>query len=153
MTAAVDHGVVGPVVGRASHLLREVPLHVLMIGVMVVSMLQSSPVISVLGAAVLLGASVVCAALSRSRQHLREHVLDLWAMALVLVVFLPSSTGSTSDHSHVLSVPSMVLFGLIATLWALARVWLVLGQKTWRTAVISGGVTAVGLAVMAAFCR
>jgi hypothetical protein len=128
-----------------------------MIGVMVVSMIEESVVVSVLGAALLLAASVVCAALSRSRQHLREHILDLWAMALVLVVFLPSSSSSSSSsasaHSHVLAVPSMALFMSISVLWALARVWLLLGHKPWRSAVASGAVTAAGLAAMAAFCR
>jgi len=156
MTAAVDGGAGRPLAGSQSRLLREVPLHGLMIGVMVVSMIEESVVVSVLGAALLLAASVVCAALSRSRQHLREHILDLWAMALVLVVFLPSSSSSSSSasaHSHVLAVPSMALFMSISVLWALARVWLLLGHKPWRSAVASGAVTAAGLAAMAAFCR
>ena len=153
MTAAVDGGAGRPLAGSQSRLLREVPLHGLMIGVMVVSMIEESVVVSVLGAALLLAASVVCAALSRSRQHLREHILDLWAMALVLVVFLPSTSSSASAHSHVLAVPSMALFMSISVLWALARVWLLLGHKPWRSAVASGAVTAAGLAAMAAFCR
>ena len=154
MTVAVGRdGTARSLVGPASHVLREAPVHGLMIGVMVVTMLEDSVVLSVLGAALLLATSVVCAALSRSREHLREHVIDLWGMALVLIVFLPSTSASGSAHGHALTVSSMALFVSITMVWALARVWLLLGQKTWRTPVVSGVVTAAGLVVMAAFCR
>jgi hypothetical protein len=71
-------------------------VHLIMLAVMAGTMVAHSPLASIAGAAVLVAASVVCAALSRSRSHLREHVLDLWAMALVLVVLLAAETAGAA---------------------------------------------------------
>lgn len=125
-------------------------MHALMIAVMAATMLVHSALVSVAGAAVLVAASIVCSALSRSRAFLREHVIDLWAMALVLLAFLP--TGRIEGH-HAVSMPSLAAFAVIVLAWAAARVWVVLqGHRARRVAVASGGLTAVGLAVMALVC-
>lgn len=125
-------------------------MHALMIAVMGIAMLSHSALVSVAGAAVLVVASIVCAALSRSRVFLREHVLDLWAMALVLVVFLPHS--AVTGH-HVVAVPALAMFCVIVVAWAVARGWLALQRRSeWPGVVASGALTGLGLAAMAVFC-
>ena len=157
MTLSVDAG--SPVLRRpqhvraTAHVLREAPVHALMVAVMAVTMLEGSSVIAVLGSLVLLAASIVCAAFCRTRPFLREHVVDLWAMALVILVFLPTAASSGSSHAHVVAMPSTVLFATIVGSWVIARVWLVRGERGWRTSLLSAAVTAAGLGVMLAFCR
>lgn len=125
-------------------------MHALMIAVMAAAMLSHSALVSVAGAGVLVTASIVCSALSRSRVFLREHVVDLWAMALVLLAFLPAAR--VAGH-HAVSVPALAAFGVVALGWAAARVWIAVHRhESWRVAVASGGLTAIGLAVMALFC-
>ena len=135
------------------HAMREAPVHALMVVVMAVTMLGGTSVIAVLGSLVLLAASIVCAAFSRTRPFLREHVVDLWAMALVILVFLPTGASSGSSHAHVIALPSTVLFGAIVGSWVIARVWLGRGETGWRTSLLSAAVTAVGLGAMLVFCR
>lgn len=134
------------------HVLREAPVHALMLAIMAVTMLEGSSAIALLGSLVLLAASIACAAFCRTRPFLREHVVDLWAMALVILILLPTGASSGSAHAHVVAMPSTVLFGAIVGSWVIARVWLARSEKGRRTSLLSAAVTAVGLAVMLAFC-
>ena len=121
-----------------------------MLGVMVAAMASHSALASIAGAALLVAVSVPCAALSRTREPFRAHVLDLWAMALVLLASVPSHPGG----HHGVTVPSGWAFAAIVAAWAAARVWLGMhgGGVRVRGAVASGAVTGAGLAVMALFC-
>ena len=133
-----------------AHLRREAPVHVLMLGVMAGAMLSHAPLASIAGAALLVAVSVPCAAVSRSRPYFRAHVVDLWAMALVLLAFVPSHP---VGH-HAVSVPVGWAFAAIVTAWAGARVWLgMLGPVPARAAAVaSGAVTGLGLIAMAVLC-
>ena len=134
------------------HIAREAPTHALMIAVMVWAMVSGSALVSVLGAGMLVAASIVCAALLRARPFLRDHVVDLWAMALVLLVFLPH--GSAVGH-HAMTLQSGPAFAAIMVAWGGARVWLArryLAPAQWRMPVASGALTGAGLALMALLC-
>ena len=134
-----------------AHLRREAPLHALMLGVMVVAMASHSPLASIAGAALLVVVSVPCAALSRTRTPFRAHVLDLWAMALALLLFLPQ--GVMTGQHHAVTVHSGWAFAAVGAAWLAARVWLALREATARrVAFASGGMTAAGLVAMAAVC-
>ncbi|MCU1578033.1 MAG: hypothetical protein JWP19_237 [Rhodoglobus sp.] len=135
----------------AAHLLREAPTHALMVAVMAAAIALHSPLVSIASAGLLVIASVVCARLSRGMPFLREHVIDLWAMALTFLVFLPH--GSTLGH-HALAVPAAGAFAIVVVAWGFARAWLTLGRPdaAWRVAMASGAFTGVGLAVMVLFC-
>ena len=136
--------------GVAGHLRREAPLHALMLGVMAAAMVSHSAFASIAGAALLVVVSVPCSAVSRSRPGFRAHVLDLWAMALVLLAFIPSHP---VGH-HAVSVQSGWAFAAIAAAWGLGRVWLgMLGSAAARrVAVASGALTGLGLIAMAVLC-
>lgn len=130
----------------------EVAAHAFMIAVMVIAMVSGSVLASIAGAVVLIAASAVVAAFSRRNVYLREHVVDLWAMALVLLVFLPR--GAAAGH-HVITLESGVAFGVVLAAWLAARVWLGRSHVTrsaWRVAVASAALTGAGLIVMAVLC-
>ncbi|MCU1411250.1 MAG: hypothetical protein JWR04_1957 [Rhodoglobus sp.] len=133
-----------------AHLRREAPVHALMLGVMAGAMLSHSPFASIAGAALLVVVSVPCAALSRSRTYFRAHVVDLWAMALVLLAFVPSHP---VGH-HAVSVPVGWAFAVVVTAWAGVRVWLGMHGSgvARRAAAASGGLTALGLVAMGVLC-
>ena len=121
-----------------------------MIAVMGAAMVTQSALVSVAGSAVLVAASMVCAGLSRGRVWLREHVLDLWAMALTLLAFLPHGA---AGH-HAVTVPSGVAFVVVLAAWCLGRVALVVVSRgrEWRMPATSAAVTLAGLALMPALC-
>ena len=139
-------------------------MHALMLGVMVVAMLAHSALASIAGAVLLVAVSVPCAALSRARPFLRAHVVDLWAMALVMLALLPRHgvpdqlavphTSGTHVSGHLVSghLAAVVTFAVIALAWAGARVWLGTTDGARRAAAASGSLTAAGLAAMAVFC-
>jgi hypothetical protein len=81
-----------------------------MLGVMVVAMMSHSALVAIAGAALLVAVSVPCAALSRARQFLRAHVLDLWAMALVLLALLPQHPVRGGHHALAVQPGSMAVF-------------------------------------------
>ena len=134
------------------HLKQESATHALMIVVMAVAMISGSPAVTVAGAVVLIAASMLCAALSRSHIFLREHVVDLWAMALVFLVYLPASASTGGGHAHVLQIPQPLFFAAVVVLWLGARVGLARVRGQWRMSLLSAVVTGAGLAIMAAFC-
>ena len=125
-------------------------MHVLMLGVMAAAMASHSSSASLAGAALLVAVSVPCAALSRARPFLRAHVLDLWAMSLAFVAFLPWN----GVGHHAVTVPSGWAFAVVVAAWAAARLWLGMrgAAMPWPRAVASGGLTAAGLVAMAVAC-
>ena len=123
-----------------------------MIVVMAWAMVSGSALATVVGSGMLLLASIVCAALVRSRPFLREHVVDLWAMALVLLVFVPH--GNAVGH-HAMTLQSGPAFAAVVVAWGGVRVWLMrryLPPAQWRMPVASGALTGAGLALMALLC-
>lgn len=134
-------------------LAREASIHALMLGVMVPAMLWPSALLSVAGAGVLVLASAVCARLSPVRPHLREHIVDLWAMALLLVELAPGAAAGTG-HGHAVALPVGATVGVVLTAWAAARFALVrrLRPSGFVLPVASAGITATGLVVMVALC-
>ena len=145
---ALQAGVARPI--WAAHLRREAPLHALMLGVMAAAMASHSGFASIAGAALLVVVSVPCSALSRSRPYFRAHVLDLWAMALALLAFVPSHP---VGH-HAVALQSGWTFAAIVAAWGVGRVWIGMrgAGPAGRAAVASGGLTAAGLVAMAVFC-
>jgi hypothetical protein len=135
----------------AAHLLREAPAHALTVAVMAAAIALHSPLVSIASAGLLVMASVVCAGLARVMPFLREHVVDLWAMALAFLVFLPH--GSALGH-HALAVPAAGAFAVVVVAWGAVRAWLTLARAdaAWRVAIVSGAFTGAGLAAMALFC-
>lgn len=121
-----------------------------MLGVMAAAMASHSAIASIAGAALLVVVSVPCAALSRSSDPFRAHVLDLWAMALALLAFIPWG----GRGHHVVTLQSGWTFAAIVAAWAVARVWLGRrgGAMPRAGVVASGGLTAAGLAAMAVLC-
>ena len=121
-----------------------------MLGVMAAAMASATPFASIAGAALLVVVSVPCAALSRTRSPFRAHVVDLWAMALALVAFLPWG----GRGHHVVTLQSGWTFAAVVVAWAVARLWLGMRgsamPRGW--AVASGGLTAAGLVAMAVLC-
>ncbi len=126
-----------------------------MILVMGAAMLTQSVAASVAGAALLIVVSVVMAAFSRAHAWLRVHMLDLWAMALVLIVMLPR--GASAGH-HSLAVPALAAFIVVFVGWSALRVMLArherLGQQRGLRpgALVSAATTAAGLSAMALLC-
>lgn len=134
-----------------AHLRREVPFHALMLGVMAVAMASPSAVASLAATALLVVVSVPCAALSRRRTYLRAHVLDLWAMALVLLAALPPGSAAGGHHGAMV-VPGWMM-GAVIGAWLVARVALAAGYpRGWRVAAASGGITGAGLVLMVLIC-
>lgn len=121
-----------------------------MLGVMAAAMASPTAFASIAGAALLVVVSVPCAALSRARDPFRAHVLDLWAMALALLAFVPWG----GRGHHVVTLQSGWTFAVIVAAWAAGRVWLGMrGSAMPRAAVVaSGGLTAAGLVAMAVLC-
>lgn len=140
---------------RLTHLRREVPLHAVMVGVMAFGMLSHSAAASVLGAGVLVTVSVPCAAFSRRHPFLRAQLLDLWAMAVVMLVACTTTSIAGSHHgdSAGLALPETFMCAIVIAAWAAARVSLARPPRREPSApwgsVASGGVTAVGLLAMA----
>jgi len=137
-------------VDGVAHLRREVPFHALMLGVMAAAMASHSVLASLAGAALLVVVSVPCSAVSRALPDFRAHVLDLWAMALALLAFVP--WGRVGHHA--VTLQSGWAFAAIVAAWAASRVWL--GRRgaahARRAAAASGALTGAGLAAMAVFC-
>lgn len=128
-------------------------MHALMLAVMVLVMAWPSATLSVAGTAVLVTASVPCAMLSRTHPHLREHVVDLWAMALLLVVLVPDApTGGA--HGHGVLLPALPATVALLLGWAAVRYLLLrsLPPARWVLPAASAGVTATGMLAMLALC-
>jgi hypothetical protein len=144
-------------------------LHALMIAVMAWSMLiVPTAAAALLGAMILIVASVPCAPIARRSAAGWRHIVDLWAMAGVLIVTAASASpavspftlpaemgGMTHGASVSLASPSVVALAIAAG-WLACRLALttLAGRRGERMARLRHGaaaVTAAGLGLMLAF--
>lgn len=116
---------------------------------MAATMLTHSALASIAGAALLVVVSVPCAALSRRWSFLHEHVVDLWAMALLMLALVPRA--SVVGH-HALSVDAGWAAALVVGGWLGIRAWLAVRRRPRWSALPSAVVTAAGLGLMVAVC-
>jgi hypothetical protein len=122
--------------------------HAVMAGAMAFGMLGGHSAARMLAAAAaLVVTSLACARRARSEPMFREHLADLWAMALVLVALAP---GHVVGHSHGILPHGLVGLALIGAGWALVRALLARGR--WLRALPTALVFVVGFALMAMFC-
>jgi hypothetical protein len=122
--------------------------HAVMAGAMVFAMAGGHSAARMLAAsAALIVTSFACARKARSEPMFREHLADLWAMALVLVALAP---GHVDGHSHGILPHGLVGLALIGAGWMLVRALLARGR--WPRALPSALVFVVGFALMAMFC-
>ncbi|ODU63377.1 MAG: hypothetical protein BGO97_04570 [Micrococcales bacterium 70-64] len=119
-----------------------------MLGVMVGAMAAHAAIASIAGAALLVVVSVPCAAASRRWSFLRAHVLDLWAMALLMLALVPRA--SVVGGHHALALDTGWAAALILAGWLAVRARLAL--RTPRASTVSAAVTAAGLVLMLALC-
>ena len=112
-------------------------------------MVSCSVLASVAGAMLLVAVSIVCAGFSRTHRFLRTHVLDLWAMALVMIAVLPRD--GTGGH-HSVEVPASATTLIVIVGWALARIALAARAQRGTVDAASAAVTGAGLLVMAVIC-
>lgn len=130
----------------------EVPLHLLMAGAMVPAMVWPSAALSVASAALLVVVSIACARYSRRSPFLREHIVDLWAMALLLILLAPSAP--VSGHGHGVRIDAGFALAAVVAGWVVARVLLMRrmpASERLRPA-LSSGLTAVGIGIMLGVC-
>ncbi|HEY5319616.1 MAG TPA: hypothetical protein VIJ76_01950 [Galbitalea sp.] len=130
--------------------------HVVMVAVMAYTMLgERSPLKCLVGAAVLIAASVAMAPLARWSAAYRGHVLDFWAMALSMLALLPHSALAAGEHAHsALSLGGVTAFLGVSAVWFGARVVVAVAGRDGRApaSLLSVALTAVGLALTLAFC-
>jgi hypothetical protein len=119
-----------------------------MTGVMLAAMLSRSSLITLAGAAMLLAISLPCAALSRGRPHLREHVVDLWAMGLALLAMLLVPVTSTTHHGGGLALDPTRATCAIAVAWLVLRGVIATRGRTHAVAILTAVATAAGLVAM-----
>lgn len=115
---------------------------------MAATMLAHSALASIAGAALLVVVSVPCAALSRRWSFLHAHVVDLWAMALLMLALVPRA--SVVGGHHALALDTGWAAALILAGWLAVRARLAL--RTPRASTVSAAVTAAGLVLMLALC-
>jgi hypothetical protein len=128
----------------------------------------------------LIATSIAYAPRSRTDVAFREHLVDLWVMALVLLACLPGHQGAEGggahtvhDHFSLPGGPALVCVALAAWIAArivlarrgargvgrsggVARGWGVRGRdfvRGWsRTSLVSAALVAASVALMLAFC-
>lgn len=148
----------------------DLGLHALMLGVMASTMIIApSAGSALLGAAVLIAASVPCAPIARRSASGWRHIVDLWAMAGLLLVAATSVSpaevvemggmGSMGGMAHgagmVLASPSTGGLAVVAG-WLACRLLLMAGavrrgERMGRLGLGSAGFAAVGFDLMLAF--
>jgi hypothetical protein len=144
---------------RALVAVRALPPHLVMVSAMAITMIGGHTALrSLLGVAILVGGSLVCAPIARTVVVYREHVVDYWVMALVLVVLLPRPTeGLLPDaavHSHAaLDIAGAPAIAGILAAWLCLRAAIVLVRRDrWRASLASAAPTVAGLALMLLVC-
>jgi hypothetical protein len=114
----------------------------------------------------LVATSVAYAPRARVDVVFREHLVDLWVMALVLVTCLPSqhaagtlAPGSHGLHDHFSLPGGPALVVIVLAAWAAARLALArrgqgcIPSRGWsRASLVSGAIVAASLALMLAVC-
>jgi hypothetical protein len=125
-----------------------------MIIIMVPSMALRSAPAALAGAALLIVTSMVCAALSRTRRFLLVHIVDLWAMALMMIGMVSHvsaaapQSAALGHHGSAQALPVALVLAVIVTAWAAARVAIALRAAVGAADVVSAALTATGLVVM-----
>lgn len=129
---------------------REAAPHAVMVAVMLATMLgEHTALRSMLGAGVLLAASLFWVRRARTSTSAWCHIADFWAMALVLVAL--AAPPVTGHHSH--GTPSVALsLAMIVSGWLVARVLLVRGSAAPVVGAASAAVAGLGLVVMVVVC-
>ncbi len=119
-----------------------------MLGAMVVGMVGAHSAVRMLAAsAALIVTSFACARRARTDPMWREHLADLWGMALVFVAVAP---GHVAGHAHGALPRGVVGVCLIGLGWALVRV--VLARHRWRRALPTALLFVAGALPMAMLC-
>jgi hypothetical protein len=123
-----------------------------MVGAMAFTMLGSHSAGRMLVAsAALILTSVACARRARTETRFREHIVDLWAMALVLIALIARHGGYTSaGHEHALLPQGMPGVAVVTAGWLAART--LLARSRWARSIPSAAAFLTGLAAMAMLC-
>lgn len=104
-----------------------------------------------LAAAVLVVTSVVCAPLARADPAFRDHIIDLWAMVMILISLMPSYPHAPlAYHEHMMLPQGPVGMVAIVFGWALGRI--LLGRRRWRSATPSGVIFLLATVLMIGLC-
>jgi hypothetical protein len=118
-----------------------------------------SPAKCLVGAAVLIVASIGLAPSARRRVSARLAIADYWAMAGAMLVLLPHTDIGDSPNLHThgdaLQAPGLPVFLAIVAVWALVRViaGVRIPDARGRASVVGAVLTAIGFVVTFAFCR
>jgi hypothetical protein len=122
-----------------------------MVGAMAFAMLGSHSAWRMLGAsAALILTSVVCARRARTEPRFREHIVDLWAMALVLIALTARHGYPSAGHEHFLLPQGVPGVAVVTAGWLAARTLLARGR--WARSIPSAAAFLTGLAAMAMLC-
>ena len=123
--------------------------HAIMVGAMAFAMVGGHSAVRMLAAsAALIVTSLVCARRARSEPMFREHLADLWGMALVLVALAP---GHIEGHTHAVLPHGPLGLAIVAVGWMLVRSLLARGR--WLRALPSASLFVIGTGAMAMLCN
>jgi hypothetical protein len=123
--------------------------HALMIAVMLWTMIGAHSALRCLAGALVMVASAVAYSPGARRSALHwDHIVDLWAMALLLLACLGTGTTASGVHVHLLQLPHPQTTAAVTVLWLGARLAL-LRLSGWRRArLVGAAVTLAGLVLM-----
>jgi len=134
----------------ASRIADVVLPHALMVAVMVVTMAGGhSPLTAIGGAALLVLASLGYGVVARvaSSEAAWAHIVDLWAMALVLVLTVSAPLGHA--HGSAGAAPAAANLWFVLAGWAVVRALLAAKSGArLRMSCATAGVSALGLVLM-----
>ena len=141
------------------HRWRDVPAHAVMLVVMAGTMIGGpSALRSLLGIGALVATMMLSARAARDDAVFRAHLVDLGAMALLLIGCLPAHSRHLAQAGHALhehfalvTGPGVVAVAIAG--WMLARFALARRRASGRReAIVSACFVGAGLALMALFC-
>jgi hypothetical protein len=144
----------GRFVGLSLPRWRDVPAHAVMLVVMAATMIGGHSTIRELAGLGALGVTaMVCAPFSRADPTFREHLVDLGAMAVLLVGCLPGHAPDGLAHDHFALANGPAVFAAALGGWALGRIflWRRMHSGPWNI-VASGVPVAAGLIAMVVVC-
>ncbi|CAN5289791.1 hypothetical protein BH09ACT1_BH09ACT1_29260 [soil metagenome] len=127
--------------------------HAMMLAAMAFTMLAPhSAGRMLLAAALLVTTSILCARRARTDPLFRDHLIDLWAMVLVLIALVPGGTnGFTSPHEHLMLPHGLASTVVITVGWAFGRT--LSARHRWRRSWPSAAVFFLATVVMIGLCR
>jgi hypothetical protein len=136
----------------SGHSIATVVPHAIMVGAMAFTMLGAHSVWRMLAAsAALILTSVAFARRARTEPRFRDHIVDLWAMALVLIALTARHGGyPNAGHDHALLPQGLPGVAVVTAGWLAART--LLARNSWARSIRSAAVFLTGLASMAMFC-